>query len=132
MIPVRWLPREPPLPPVGVAARGAAAIALAEALLARDDDALQSWQGVAGDDVLVVLGADLPWVPGVTWLGAMGPLRVPCTRRPDLPEDLVSSALSRAAGGGRVAVLPDADLLVPLSEARPLHRATLAAWRGRR
>ncbi len=129
MIPIRWVRREPPLPPTGAAAEGDAARALADALLARDDDALARWRGVAGGGVLVVLGADLPWAPGVTWLGAMGALLVPCTRQPDLPEDLVEEAILRRLQGAAAAVLPASGRVVPLTAARPLDRAVLTAWR---
>lgn len=126
-VPVAWVPREPPLAPVGVAGRGAVAAALAGACRGR-----AGLVGVAGDGVVVVLGAAdaLPWVDGCVYLGRDpdGPgLLLPTTTRPDAPLALYARAvLARCPDGAApVAVLRDPPLLVPLGGARPLDPAWL-------
>ncbi|MCB9694928.1 MAG: hypothetical protein H6736_24245, partial [Alphaproteobacteria bacterium] len=64
MIQVGWSLRDVPLAPVGMLATGAAAARLAERVSRRRD-----LRGVVTDDVLVVLGTDLPWVDGAVYLG---------------------------------------------------------------
>src|SRR5437868_15417633 len=71
---VHWRPREKPLAPVAVAARGFAALRLAQRLLA-EDELLERFEGVAGRELLVLQPnalqpcTDLPWVDGVQYLG---------------------------------------------------------------
>lgn len=77
------VPRDVPLVIAGVHASGAAAIALAR-LLAKRSDAARRWSAVSSGDAIVVLGDELPWVDGVTWLG----------REPDAPELLVPTLSS--------------------------------------
>lgn len=136
-IPVSWRSRSAPLEPVGMAARGATARALARRLLARDDDALARLSGVAGPELLVVLGvaADLPWVDGAVYLGrdADAPaLLLPTTREPSMPPVLAERALVARAqvlnATPPLAVLLDPPLLASVQAARPILRATLQSW----
>lgn len=137
VISVAWRPRPAPLDPVGVAARGEAARALARRLLARDDEALARMSGAAAPGLLVVLGAsaDLPWVDGAVYLGkdASAPtLLLPTTREPSVPLPLVERAFARAAGAPPpLAVLLDPPLLTSLQAARPILRTTLQSWLDR-
>jgi hypothetical protein len=99
---VVWRPRLRPLKPVGVFARGPAARALAERLLARDDAALARLRGVAGDGLLALLGAggDLPWTDGVSYLGRdpEAPLLLlPTTQEPAIHPRLLERALLERA-----------------------------------
>jgi hypothetical protein len=129
---VRWLPTDTPLAPIGAAAIGPAAVALACRLLDRED--LAPLRGVAGDRLLVVLGpADtLPWCDGVIYLGqapdAPGALW-PTTLQPDAPTALVARALTAGVQAPLwpVALLPAHHLRVPLGDARPIDRDTLRA-----
>lgn len=134
-VPLRWVPREAPLAPRGVAARGAAGVALARRLLDLDDASLSAWRGVAAGEDLVLLGDELPWVDGATWLGrdvsAPGWL-LPTALRTDLPAPLVVRAvIARGAhAAAPYAMWPEGESLrvVPLAEARPLSAARIAAW----
>lgn len=134
-LPVRWRPREQPLAPAAVAARGPAARALAQRLLARDDQTLARWLGVASADLLLLLGEghELPWADGVTYLGRdpQAPaLLLPTTLEPDVPAALLQQALLGRAGAAAtpLAVLPGPHELVPAGPARPLLRAEIARW----
>lgn len=129
---VRWSPTEAPLTPVGVAASGPTATALARRLLDRDD--LASVRGVVGDQLIVVLGPpeSLPWCDGVTYLGqpddAPGVLW-PTTLSPDAPAALVARALTAGVDPTwlPVAALPDQGLRVPLGAALPIDPDALRA-----
>ena len=137
VISVVWRPRTTPLDPVGVAARGEAARALARRLLARDDEALARMEGAAAPELLVILGAsaDLPWVDGAVYLGkdaAAPSLLLPTTREPSVPLPLVERAFARAAGAPPpLAILLDPPLLTSLQNARPILRRTLQGWLDR-
>jgi hypothetical protein len=141
LISVQWRPRAPPLEPVGMAVRGAAAGVLAERLLARDDEALARLSGVAAPAFLVVLGdpGELPWVNGAVYLGRdteAPALLLPTTHEPSVPLPLVERALlARSAGASGVswtsppyAVLIDPPLLASVQAARPIVRQVLLAW----
>jgi hypothetical protein len=125
-----WQVRDLPLPVRGLCARGDAATRLVERLLAGDDATLARLEGVAGAALVCLRGAadDLPWAPGVEYLGvdpAASGLLLPTTRRPGVPADLLLRALA-----GRtpppLALVP--GLIVPLAAARALERPALAAW----
>jgi hypothetical protein len=135
LMPVAWAAREPPLPPVAVAAEGEAALALARRLLDRDDAALARLRGVAGDRLLIVLAAaqDLPWVDGASYLGrdpAAPALLLPTLDAPQVHPALLERALLAKAAGKPppLAVLLAPPRAVPLGEARGLSRDRLAAW----
>jgi hypothetical protein len=131
---IAWRPREEPLAPSAVAAVGAVARALAVRLLAATDESLAALRGVAAPGVLVVLGAReaLPWVDGVVYLGGdprAGGLLLPATLEPSVPVELVARAFAARFGPvSPVAVLPAAELAIPLASARPVARAALARW----
>jgi hypothetical protein len=133
-IPVLWRPRPDPLDPVGVAARGRAARALAERLLARDDEALARLHGVAGE------APELPWADGATYLGRdpLAPsLLLPTTREPSVPLPLLERALVARAlrvpnAPPPLAVLLDPPILASTLAAWPITRVRLLMWRGAR
>jgi len=133
---VSWLPRSEPLAPCACIARGTAARALADTLLAWEPARLDRIKACAGDGVLVVLGEgpDLPWLDGITYLGrddAAPHLLMPTSRRPDVPVDLFARALAARVRGTPGAVLPDPAggiLWVPVAAAGPIERASLEAW----
>lgn len=132
-----WRPRRTPLDPVGVAARGEAARALARRLLAREDEALARLNGAAAPELLIVLGdsAELPWVDGAVYLGrdaAAPSLLLPTTREPSVPLPLVERACSRTVEAPPpFALLLDPPLLTSLQAARPVLRTTLQSWLDR-
>jgi len=131
--PLALVPREPPLEPRGVAARGAAATALARRLLRLDPAHLSRLVGVAGAGLLVVIGeaTDLPWTDGVTYLGFDDGLWMPCWLQPSVHPQLAARALARG-GKGPHALLPASDLggstVVPLGDVHGLDAARLAEW----
>src|SRR5688572_20307998 len=69
-LPVRWGPRDVPLPACGLMVRAAAAHALAGQLLQWSDARLSTLRGCVGDEALVVLGDEpaLPWIDGACYL----------------------------------------------------------------
>jgi hypothetical protein len=135
-LPVAWHPRATPLVPLGlVAAPSGPARALARRLLAGPDEALLRLKGVAGSDLLVVLGAerDLPWADGVTYVGRderAPALLLPTSLEPDVALPLLQQALLRRLADPLtpVAVSASPALLVPTGGARPLERSALASW----
>lgn len=130
---MRWRPRFTPLVSVGVAARGKAATSLAHRLL-RDPDSLSNYKGVGAPGLLVILGEEnrLPWVDGVVYLGhnSQSPsLLLPTNLEPSVPAALLQRSLAAAHNhDGPCALLPDPPLIVPLSEARTIARASLIKW----
>ncbi|NVJ22305.1 hypothetical protein HUW62_13860 [Myxococcus sp. AM011] len=132
---VRWGPRAEPMEPLAVVGVGEVARVLARRALQEDDARLGAWRGVAGQGVLVLLGAaeSLPWVDGVLYLGrdSTAPsLLLPCALAPDVVASLLERALLALVGNTAtpLAVLPGPLQLVPVASARPVHRATLVAW----
>lgn len=138
LVPIAWRPRPAPLEPVGMAARGEAARALVRRLLARSDQDLARLTGVAGQDLILLLGnagdtALLPWVDGAIYLGRdprAPSLLLPTNREPAVPLPLVERALVLRAGRLKVepplAVLLDPPLLASALEARALVRRRLS------
>lgn len=124
-----WHPRGAPLVAKAVAGTGEVARALGRRLAALDDAALARLAAVAGDGVLVVLGEDLPWVDGVTYLGTdrtAPELLISTTLAPSVPPALLLMAARRRADSALVAVLP--DRIVPCGTARAVSRARLEEW----
>jgi hypothetical protein len=135
---VGWVPRAVPLVARAVAAVGAPARSLAGRLAALDDAALGALAAVAGDDLLVVLGAAvaLPWVDGVVYLGrddAAPELLLPTALAPSVPPGVLAGAIRRAVSRpAPIAVLAAPARLVPCGVARAIDRGRLAAWREAR
>ncbi|NOK16918.1 hypothetical protein [Corallococcus carmarthensis] len=132
-LPVRWRPRVLPLEPVAVAGVGPVALALGHRALRTEDATLASWTGVAGPDVLVLLGAStsLPWVDGAVYLGRdpLAPaLLLPCALEPDVAPSLLERALLAGEGDAPLAVLPASGVLVSVGGAQPVDRSSLVAW----
>jgi len=128
-----WTPRRAPLSPRAVAATGEAARALGRRVAALDDAALAGLGAVAGDHLLVVVGAAaaLPWVEDVTYLGCdpdAPDLLLPTAFAPSLPAPVLQHALRARL---RTAAAPLAVLgavVVPCGGARAIDRGRLAAW----
>ena len=105
---IEWQPVEPPLAAVAVAGHGV----VGQRLAARAEHEPR-WMLLQFPDWSVVIGDGLPWVDGVTYLGALPAtmeLLVPVHWRPRLHADLVVRAVrSFAAGIGpvRVALIPE-------------------------
>src|SRR3954449_8590542 len=70
---------EPPLPPAGVVATGAARERLRAAARRRIECGAEL-RAAEGDGWLLLLGDDLPWADGCVYVGHDGPLLLPTTR----------------------------------------------------
>lgn len=126
MSPVVWRPRAVSLEPTGAVAEGAVASLLARRLGDRAD----RWRGVAGPGLLVVLGDGVPWVDGLTWLGAdpeapgaLWPTDRTCSPHP--VRVLTAWREAHPEVSGPWAVWPGG--VVGLAEARPLTPSWIAA-----
>jgi MoxR-vWA-beta-propeller ternary system domain bpX5 len=146
-LPIALIPRPSPLPAIAAVATGDAARALARRLLAEPDETLAALRGLAGEDLLAVLGEPdaLPWIDGVIYLGCdpdAPRLLLPTALRPDVAAQLYEAAvlarLHSTAGAGAgaaridvtppIAVLPSPRWIFSVAAAAPIQRARLAAW----
>ncbi len=77
--PLNWTPRSEPLTPIAVAASGDTARLLVERMLNDNPDRFARMRGLALRDTVVFTGNpdDLPWVPGVEYLGVDPRNRIP-------------------------------------------------------
>ncbi|WAS87397.1 bpX5 domain-containing protein [Corallococcus sp. NCRR] len=112
---------------------GPVALALGHRASRAEDAVLASWNGVAGSDVLVLLGgaASLPWVDGAVYLGRdpLAPaLLLPCALEPEVAPSLLERALLAGQGDAPLAVLPASGMLVSVAAARSVARVSLRAW----
>jgi hypothetical protein len=108
-----WTRREPPLPYAAVAAPPPYAAGLATATAGRIARGAPL-RASGGQGWLVVLGEpdELPWAPGVTYLGWEADVLVPTTLRVSPPAGLVRAALG--TGPAELVVLvPGVALLSP-------------------
>ena len=130
-------PRVTPLAPDAALGFGPVALALGHRLLELTDEQLEQLRGVAGRNVLVVLGsnADLPWCDGIAYFGREPDdpgLLLPCASSPALPAALLARALERRFEGQGLErpflISLDPPLLLPIGSARKLERAALQAW----
>lgn len=120
--------------PIAVVACGEAAKKLAKKLVATEAGDLAKWKGVATPDTLVVLGEtdSLPWVDGVSYLGAdmdAPHLLLPTNREPNVPLDLLERALLRRSPfPPPLAIIPERNLVVSVANARYLAWEALNLW----
>lgn len=130
-------PRVTPLAPDAALGFGRAALALVHRLLELPDDQLERLRGVAGTNVLLVLGSavDLPWCDGIAYFGREPDdpgLLLPCASSPALPASLLARALERRfeeqALQRPFLISLEPPLLVPVGNARKLERAALQTW----
>ena len=126
-----WQRREPPLPPLGVVARGGVVPGLASAT-ARHLAAGHELKVCHADGWLVVLGdsSHLPWVDGVVYVGLEDGLYVPTLSTCTPPPDVVRRALRPEPGPTReVIVLVGNDVLFSPAPVRVPDVSSLAALR---
>ncbi|MFN0122042.1 MAG: hypothetical protein ACKV2V_16220 [Blastocatellia bacterium] len=131
---IYWRLRDVPLAPVAVCAQGTVAAALRARLLRLPDAALARLRGVAGQDLLIVMGAaaDLPWVDGVIYLGRdarAAQLLMPTTQEPNVPAPLLERALlaRHRDQPPPLAVLHEPPMVISLALAAPVARTSLDA-----
>jgi hypothetical protein len=132
---LQWEANPVPPAPVGLAARGDAALRLARRLLDSSPERLEPLTGISAPGLLLVLGPEelLPWCEGAVYLGrspeAPG-LLVPTVQRPRIPLPLLERGV-RARWpelAPPVALLPAWGLAVSAAEARSVVPGVLAAW----
>lgn len=131
---LRFSNRTRPLEPAGCAATDNVANRLVKRLLTLDDDSLAKLEGVASPRLVVVLGPAelLPWVDGIRYLGheAEAPsFYFPTTLAPNIAAALLQRSLRKTKLDPPLMLLDRPPLLASLSEALPLSRAHLLAWR---
>jgi hypothetical protein len=131
--PIRFRERRSPLEAIAVYAEGAVAHALIEQLAAASGERIGALRGVARADCAVLLGPalELPWVDGVLYLGRderAPQLLLPTYCEPELPCELLERRVLAAAQPPPIAVVPCAQRLVAVGQARALDRAALRAW----
>ena len=133
---IRWTQRATALTPVGVAAVGDRARALARRLLRGDDAApIEGLRAAGTDDALVLLGEGslLPWVNGAIYLGKDPKARsllIPTNMIPSVPIDAVERALSGRFADVQppIVVLPAHGRVFSAATALPLDMAHLMRW----
>jgi hypothetical protein len=123
-----WAPRWPPLDPLYLVAKGAAA----RALVRRITETASTFRGlVSGHDLLAITGSELPWVDGAEYFGRDGAaawLLVPTNRAPSIPTAWLERRFR--------AEQPDLDwpclyldgALLPVGRAAPLDVRKLTDW----
>lgn len=132
-ISVGWRPRQQALTPCAVAAQGISARTLARHLLNRSGQRLALLRGVAGDDILLLLGAEehLPWLPGLQYLGIAldaPKLLLPSNLEPDVPCALLQQALLAQHPCAQLAVLAGSKEVLAAEHARALQKDRLQRW----
>ena len=126
-----WEFREDPLEAIALFAAGPVVRKLVDRLLKYSDETLAALKGVAGQDVMLILGQELPWVDGVCYLGRdpMAPtLLLPTHSAPKPSAELLEQALDTRDASVPVAVIPKGQLLVPAGDALPLDREDLQTY----
>jgi len=130
---IEWVARQQPLVPKAVAARGGIARQLLQRVLQLPDERLARLQGTTQDDVVVLTGREeeLPWVPGVYYLGAdpdAPHLLVPTNLEPNQPLALIDAALYKQYLRVPLAVLAEEAVILPLDVARVVNRGVVERW----
>ncbi len=135
---IRWTQRDDPLMPVGVAAVGDQAHALARRALRGDCTGLMDrLRAVATVDALLLLGcvSDLPWVEGAVYLGKdpkAGSLLIPTNMVPSVPIDAVARCFVTYFADVQppIVILPEHRRVFSSAPALPLARSHLVRWLG--
>jgi hypothetical protein len=128
-----WAWRDEPAPPPPVAVVGVAAVARAlwQRLRSEPEDARAGQSVTAHPYLLLVTGASdqLPWVEGVRYAAprdAAPGLWLPTLERPDVPLDLLATAIARRHATTPVLLWHAPPQLVPLHRLLPASDAVLA------
>lgn len=97
------------------------------------DEQLKQLRGGVADGVLILLGTEtnLPWSPGIVYLGAedsAARLLMPTALSPPVPAEWIERAVCKRIHRYPVAVLPQAGALISVSKARPISREVLLGF----
>lgn len=108
----------------GVVAQAAVVTRLLQRLQQEPPDTLARWSFVACRDLLVVLGADVPWVDGLRYCAPHPQARalwLPCHTQPTISLDLLQSALQRRLRhDGPLLLWHAPEEILPLTNAQAL------------
>ena len=129
---ISWRQREKPLSPTGLFVTSAQLPALIERLTDGCNQETLPYRAAHSQKGLVLLGEEeqLPWVPGVTYLGVdreAPHLLIPTNVSPDFPLELINRAVKAHVSAPPVAMIPHESLLFPMAEARPIDVAKFIA-----
>ena len=116
-----WAQRDQALAPAGMVALGAVKARLLAQLRKLDAQAQARLSIVATRDMLVVLGADLPWVDGARYCAPDPRVRnlwLPTSMAPRLAPDLLRRSVTARAGSGALLLWPDPEQFLLLEPAR--------------
>lgn len=131
-LPIRWTGNLIPLAPEMVVAEGTTARDLLKKVIDFENRRFALFEGLsAGDIVFIKSDDELPWIKGVSYLGrhASAPnLYLPTHTTANVPIQLLERALVKKAGSSPIAILPEHNLLVPLSKLLRLNRAVISDW----
>jgi hypothetical protein len=127
LLEIKWQSRLDTLEPSALLAVGETARRLREKLLSLDDEKLSALQGVFAENMLFIVGADLPWVDGVIYLGKdteAPSIFLPTNLLPNIPLDLFEkSLLSRFSEQKPFAVVQ--NQIIPIGKMHPISRKIL-------
>lgn len=117
--------------PCAAVASDSLAHALAQRLLAYDDQRLAQLRGVAGSNILVLLGVNeyLPWLPNMQYLGVIDEaprLLLPTELEPNVPVALLQQALLQQPS--QLAILPSSKQLIAVEHAQVIDKNHLQHW----
>lgn len=135
----RWQRRDDAAPPRAVVGWGPAAERLHGRLRQLPDERQARLLATASADVLVVAGetGDLPWVEGAGYAApceTAPQLWLPTLWRPDVPGELLASALERRHKRRPLLLWPQPSAVIPLDRQLPVTAAHLARiaqhWHG--
>jgi len=130
---VVFVSRDEVLEPAAVVGLGPVARRLGERLLKCTDAQLGHWKGLTATGLLIVLGADLPWVDGVEYLGRdleAPRLLLPTALRPSIGVELFERAIVRRAVelSPPLAVVWSSPTIVSVASALAIRRERLQRW----
>ena len=125
-----WMPRLIPLRPEAAIATGAAAQKISQLMLRYPVERLERLKAGGLGELLLVVGDedDLPWAPGVSYLGRdpdAHQIYLPTNLQPNLPAILLEQSLRQAGKRLPLAVLPETMQLVTITNLLPLRREIL-------
>lgn len=119
-----WLPEHDIPPPMGVIGHGRVSLALFAKLRMLSESERTTLAAAAHQDLLVVTGTHelLPWVDGVQFIAPRSDapgLWLPTTERPNVPLDLLLSAIRKKHSHNPILMCPSPSQLVPLNRLLP-------------
>ncbi len=133
MNPIKWIPRQTPLTAMAVVTKQPVAAQLVSKLLLRIDKELSELKGCYAGDYVVIIGDEsmLPWINGAVYFGKdpdAPSLLMPTHSKPTVHTGLVEKAFSKLTAKGRIIIMPDDAVVIPILKALPLDTNALKAF----